>query len=140
MLKLAYNILCGGTCPQDLELRRNDEVCLDALGAERIPDPTTEGDFCRWFEAADVETLMNALHKTRVDVWRQQGAKFFDEAVIAMDGSLAPTWGECKKGMGLSYQGDWSYRPLSVSQADTREPLYSVNRSGMATLCRPLRC
>ena len=28
---------------------RNDEVYLDALGAERIPDPTTAGDFCRRF-------------------------------------------------------------------------------------------
>ena len=41
VLNLAYNALCDGTCLQDLELRRNDEVYLNALGADRIPDPTT---------------------------------------------------------------------------------------------------
>ncbi len=45
VLALAYLPLCGGTCIQDLELLRNDEVFLDALGARRIPDPTTAGDF-----------------------------------------------------------------------------------------------
>ena len=41
----------AATCLEDLELRRNDEVYLDALGAQRIPDPTTAGDFCRRFDA-----------------------------------------------------------------------------------------
>ena len=45
VLANAYNILSGGTCIEDLELRRTDEVFLDALGADRIPDPTTAGDF-----------------------------------------------------------------------------------------------
>ena len=49
VLNIAYNILCGGTCLEDVEIRRNDEVYLDALGAQRIPDPTTAGDFCRRF-------------------------------------------------------------------------------------------
>ena len=33
VLNLAYNALCDGTCLDDIELRRNDEVFLDALGA-----------------------------------------------------------------------------------------------------------
>jgi hypothetical protein len=57
VLNLAYNALCDGTCLQDIELRRNDEVFLDALGARRIPDPTTAGDFCRRFQPQDVDTL-----------------------------------------------------------------------------------
>ena len=130
VLNLAYNILCGGTCAEDLELRRNDEVYLDALGAERIPDPTTAGDFCRRFEAADVETLMDAINETRIGVWKQQPPEFFEEAVIDMDGSLAPTYGECKEGMALSYKREWGYHPLIVSLANTQEPLYLVNRSG----------
>ena len=35
VLNLAYNALCDGTCLQDLELRRQDEVFLDALGTSR---------------------------------------------------------------------------------------------------------
>lgn len=130
VLNVAYNILCGGTCLDDLELRRNNEVYLDALGAQRIPDPTTEGDFCRRFTAADVESLMDVINETRIPVWQQQPEAFFEEAVIDFDGSLAPTEGECKEGMALSYDGQWGYHPLIVSLANTQEPLYLVNRSG----------
>ncbi len=52
VLGIAYNVLCGGTCLQDIEQCWQDEVYLDALGAQRIPDPTTAGDFCRRFDEA----------------------------------------------------------------------------------------
>ncbi len=60
VMNIAYNTLTGGTCLDDLELRRNDETYMDALGAERIPDPTTAGDFTRRFLAYDVVELMEA--------------------------------------------------------------------------------
>jgi hypothetical protein len=130
VLNIAYNILTGGTCLEDIELRRNDEVYLDALGAQRIPDPTTEGDFCRRFTQQDIEMLMGAINKVRVRVWRAQPAEFFEEAILDADGTLAPTTGECKGGMDVSYNGVWGYHPLLVSLANTREPLYLTNRSG----------
>jgi hypothetical protein len=52
-----YNVMCGGQVLDDIELRRNDVAFLDALGARTIPDPTTEGDFCRRFPS--VRTLRN---------------------------------------------------------------------------------
>src|SRR6266404_4302808 len=82
VLNLAYNALCDGTCLQDLELRRQDEVYLDALGAQRIPDPTTAGDFCRSFRAEDVHTLIDIVNEVRQRVWARQPASFFDEARI----------------------------------------------------------
>src|SRR5437870_3324680 len=51
VLNLTYNLLAGGTCLQDLELLRSNETYLDVLGAPRIPDPTTAGDFLRRFTA-----------------------------------------------------------------------------------------
>ena len=54
VLNIAFNGLCGGTCIEDLEFRRNDESYLDALGAQRIPDPTTAGDFCRRFDRGEL--------------------------------------------------------------------------------------
>jgi hypothetical protein len=130
VLNLAYNALCDGTCLQDLELRRNDEVYLDALGAERIPDPTTAGDFCRRFRAEDVRTLLDLLNDVRRRVWARQPKSFFDEARIDMDGVLVETTGECKAGMDIAYDGTWGYHPLVVSLANTAEVLSIINRSG----------
>jgi hypothetical protein len=130
VLGVAYNVLCGGTCLQDIELRRQNEVYLDALGAQRIPDPTTAGDFCRRFRETDIEALQTAINATRVRIWRAQPDAFFDEAVIDADGTLAETTGECKEGMDIAYSGVWGYHPLVVSLANTQEPLFLVNRSG----------
>jgi hypothetical protein len=130
VLGIAYNVLCGGTCLQDIERRRQDEVYLDALGAQRIPDPTTAGDFCRRFDAAAIEALQTAINETRVRVWRVQPVAFFEEAIIDADGTLAATTGQCKEGMDITYDGVWGYHPLVVSLANTGEPLYLVNRSG----------
>ena len=58
VLNIAYNIIAGGTCLENIELRRNDEVYMNALGAQRIPDPTTAGDFCRRFKEEDIEKII----------------------------------------------------------------------------------
>lgn len=131
VLNVAYNLLCDGDCLQDLETLRNDEVYLDALGAQRIPDPTTAGDFCRRFESEQpILTLMEAINEVRLGVWKRQDDAFFDRAVIDADGTIAPTFGQCKQGMNISYDGQWGYHPLLISLANTKEPLYLVNRSG----------
>ena len=107
VLNIAYNILCGGRSLEDIERRRNDEVFLDALGAQRIPDPTTEGDFCRRFTEEDIEDLMQAINEVRVEVWKRQPDSFFEEACIDGDGTFVETTGECKEGMDISYKGKW---------------------------------
>ena len=130
VLGIAYNVLCGGTCLQDIERLRQDEVYLDALGAQRIPDPTTAGDFCRRFDEPAIEALQEAINATRVRVWRAQPPAFFAEAFLDADGTLAETTGQCKEGMDIAYTGLWGYHPLVVSLANTHEPLFLVNRSG----------
>lgn len=130
VLNIAYNLLAGGVRLEDIELRRQDEHFLNGLGAQRIPDPTTAGDFTRRFGPPDILTLQESCHRTRVRVWRQQPRGFLAEAFIDVDGSIAGTGGECKGGSGLSYQGIWGYHPLIVSLANTKEVLYLVNRPG----------
>jgi hypothetical protein len=130
VLNIAYNLLAGGTCLEHLELLRSDEAYLDALGARRIPDPTTAGDFCRRFDAADIFRLQAIFNATRLKVWRQQPKEFFAEAIIEADGTMVETSGECKQGMDINYKGQWGYHPLVLSLANTGEPLFVVNRSG----------
>jgi hypothetical protein len=130
VLNIAYNLMAGGSRIEHLEVRRNDEVYLDALGATRIPDPTTAGDFCRRFTESDVVRLLEALNETRLRAWKEQPDDFFEEAFLDADGTLAPTGGWCKQGVDIAYDGTWGYHPLVVSLANTAEPLYLVNRSG----------
>lgn len=131
VLNIAYNVICGGKVIEDIELRRNDEVYLDALGAESIPDPTTAGDFCRRYEKEDIHTLQEVFNDTRLEVWKRQGEAFFKQtARIDADGTLVATTGECKEGMDISHKGIWGYHPLVVSLANTSEPLFILNRSG----------
>src|SRR5512132_397722 len=130
VLNFAYNALCDGTCLDDIELRRNDLVFLDALGADRIPDPTTAGDFCRRFTTDDVETLQDVFDQTRLKVWQQQPPDFFDEAILDVDGTLVATGAGCKQGVDIAYDGTWGYHPLIISLANTGEVISIVNRSG----------
>ena len=98
VLNIAFNIMAGGKRIEHIELRRNDEVYLNALGAQRLPDPTTEGDFCRRFSEADVVTLMDAINQSRLRVWAQQPSTFLTEAILDVDGTLVSTYAECKHG------------------------------------------
>ena len=132
VLNIAYNVLVGGERLEDIELRRQDESFLDGLGAQRIPDPTTAGDFTRRFGVEQITELQECINRTRQRVWKKQPEGFLAEAFIDVDGTIAGTYGECKGGMALSYKGIWGYAPLVVSLANTKEVLYLVNRSGNA--------
>jgi Transposase DDE domain group 1 len=132
VLNIAYNILAGGVRLEDIEQRRQDENFLNGLDAQRIPDPTTAGDFTRRFNEADILTLQECLNRSRQAIWKVQPEGFLKEAFIDVDGTIAGTCGECKEGMGLSYKGIWGYAPLIVSLANTKEVLYLVNRPGNA--------
>ena len=70
VMSLVYNVLSGGRCLEDLELRRRDPAFLDALGAHRLPDPTTSGDFLRRFGEQDVKALMASIQRVRAGVWQ----------------------------------------------------------------------
>jgi len=135
VLNIAYNVISGGTGLDDIERLRNDETYMNGLGASRIPDPTTAGDFLRRFDAGSILALQETFNETRQKLWARQSESFREEAVIDIDGTIAGTKGECKGGMDISYKGIWGYAPLIVSLANTDEVLYLVNRPGSRPSC-----
>jgi hypothetical protein len=128
VLTFAYNPLCDGTCLEDLEHLRQNEVFLDALGARRSPDPTTAGDFCRRFDESAIRLLQDIVHDVRRGVWAKQPADFFQQARLDMDGFLVETSGQCKQGLDIGYDGTWAYHVLVLTLANTGEVLGLVNR------------
>jgi len=130
VLNIAYNILAGGMRLEDIELNRNNEGYLNAVGAQRIPDPTTAGDFTRRFTPEDIWGLMEGINRVRSRVWTEGRKDKLKEALIDVDGTIAGTYGECKGGMNISHKGIWGYAPLIVSLANTKEVLYLENRPG----------
>jgi hypothetical protein len=133
VLNIAYNVMTGGTCLEDIDRLRDDASYTTSLAAERIPDPTTAGDFLRRFEASDLEALQETINQARRQVWAIQPDSFRAEAILDVDGTHAITTGECKQGMDISYKGIWGYAPLIISLANTKETLYLINRPGNAT-------
>ena len=71
ILTLAYNVLSGGTCLQDIQNLRQDVPLLDAMGAERMPHPTTAGDFLRRFREPDLLSMMDGLNRVRTTIWEK---------------------------------------------------------------------
>lgn len=130
VLNIAYNSLLGGLRLEDIELRRQDINFLNALGAQRLPDPTTAGDFTRRFYQDDILRLQESINTTRKKVWRQQPKGFLKDAYIDVDGTIAEADGECKRDINMSYKGIWGYHPLILTLANTKEVLYTVNRPG----------
>lgn len=133
VLNIAYNLLCGGARLEDLGARRHDAAYMDALGADLIPSPTAAGDFTRRFSESDVIELMECVNAVRPKLWRGRGRELLGPvAYVDVDGTLAPTLGRRRAGMGMSHKGVWGYHPLIVSLANTGEVLHLVNRPGNA--------
>ena len=131
VLNMVYNIVCGGQCLEDIELLRNNPAYLDALAAERIPDPTTAGDFLRRFGYDDVISLMDAANRVNRVIWAHNPKnKSEKDAIIDVDGMIKPMHGEKKQGLDISYKGTWGFSPLIITEATTGTHLYTVNRSG----------
>jgi len=130
VLNIVMNILAGGTCLEDIELRRNDENYLNAFNAQRIPDPTTAGDFCRRFDGKDVVNLLSVINETRLEVWKRQPEAFFEEAILDVDASVVETLGQHKEGTDFAHDGKFGYQVLAVSLANTGEILHLSVRSG----------
>jgi hypothetical protein len=139
VLALAYRLYADGTCLEDQAALQGSEAVRRWVGACRIPDPTTAGDFVRRFTTAqDVEQLSEVIDEVEEAVGsklsrpvRRQRNKH-ELALVDLDGHIKPLYGVQKQGADFSYDRRWSYQPLVVSLGGSGECLKVVNQPGSA--------
>lgn len=132
ILTHAYNVFVGGDCIEDIASLQNSEAFRTLVGACRVPDPTTAGDFLRRFTTHDLAVVDGVLDEVRSRVWGRLAKGQRRLATVDLDSTIKPVYGECKMGAAFSYKKSWSYHPLLISLAETDEPLRLINRPGNA--------
>jgi hypothetical protein len=136
VLALAYTLYADGTCLEDQAALQGSEAVRRLMGACRIPDPTTAGDFLRRFGAADVAALGRVIDDVQAHVWQRlprrarRRRRKDGVALVDLDGHIKPLYGDQKEGADFSYDGRWSYQPLVISLGGTGECLRVVQRPG----------
>ena len=131
VLTHVYNLFVGGTCLEDIGHLQASEPIRRMLGAVRIPDPTTAGDFLRRFDEQSLGALDGAIDAGQEAVWRRRyGRKKADRAIVDLDSHVHPVYGDQKQGADFSYKGPLAYHPLVISLAETQECLRLINRPG----------
>jgi hypothetical protein len=105
VLTHVYNLFVGGTCIEDIGQLQGSEPVRRMLGAVRLPDPTTAGDFLRRFDAGALEALDGAIDRGQAAVWkRRYGRKKVERAIVDLDSHVHPVYGDQKQGADFSYQ------------------------------------
>ena len=131
VLNIAYNILAGGDVPG------GSGTAAARRGVSRCPGR-------RRHPRSDHRRRLLPALQTRRRCWRcmaainavpPEGLGAAAAGVLPAGHHrcrrhLAPTTGECKQGMDIVLRGTWGYHPLVVSLANTKEPLFLVNRPG----------
>jgi len=130
VLTHVYNLFVGGSCIQDIEALQHSEAAKTILGAERIPDPTTAGDFLRRFARRDLASGQAAVDDRRVKVWKKMPSEMRRRATVDIDSLIKEVYGACKEGADFSYTKKWSYHPMAITLAETGECLRLINRPG----------
>lgn len=131
ILNMIYNIVVGGKYIEDLEVRRTDTAYMTALGAKRIPDPTTAGDFLRRFDGTDTEKLFEISNEYNKRIWSiTNNGKKRKQAILNIDGKIVETLGEYKEKMDMSYKGKWGFSTLILTEMTTGLHIFCINRGG----------
>jgi len=133
----ALSLYGGGECLEDQAALQHDAGVGRLLGACRLPDPTTAGDFLRRFDArrnpAALSGLRAAIDAVQDAVWAKGSGKrrrHGERAVVDLDGHTKELYGEQKEGADFDHRGRWSYSVLLASLAGTGECLAVRNRPG----------
>jgi hypothetical protein len=129
VLALAYTLYADGTCLEDQAVLQGSEAVRRLVGACRIPDPTTAGDFLRRFRTVqDIEQLSGVIDEVQEAVWSKLSRKArrrrkkHEFALVDLDGHISLFMGNRKKGRTLATMGNgrisrWWFRWAAAGSA-----------------------
>lgn len=136
VLAQAMNLYVGGTCLEDMAQLQQSEAVLRLVGACRLPDPTTGGDFLRRLHEGDplgLAGLRRANDEAQERAWRKlakkTGKRKRDLAVVDLDAHVKPLYGVQKEGADF-FKHTWCYQPLVATLAGSGECLAIRNQPG----------
>lgn len=131
VLTHAYNLFAGGSAIEDIADLQQSEPIRRILGASRIPDPTTAGDFLRRFDESAVRSLDHAVDSAHLQAWsKSKGRKKQRLGIVDLDSHVHHVYGHQKEGADFTYKGGFGYHPLVISLAESQECLRLVARPG----------
>ncbi len=134
VLTHVYNLFVGGSAIEDIADLQQSEPVRRMLGAARIPDPSTAGDFLRRFDRKSIAALDAAIDEAQERAWkRRHGNRKCALGIVDLDSHVRHVYGNQKEGADFTYKGGFGYHPLVISLAETQECLRLVNRSGNKT-------
>ena len=88
LLTHTYNLFVGGGCLEDIAHLQHSEAIKHLLGACRVPDPTTAGDFLRRFHEPHLRTFQAVIDRAREKVWGKIPRSRRKVATIDMDSTI----------------------------------------------------
>lgn len=133
VLTHAFNLYLGGTAIEDIADLQQSDPLKRILGASRIPDPTTAGDFLRRLDEEDIRSLDGAIDEMHKNAWRRHSKKKQRVGRVDIDSHVHHVYGNQKEGADFTYKGGFGYHPLVFTLAETQECLRLINRPGNKT-------
>ena len=130
ILNFVYNFLTGGEVINDIERLQESEGILRILGTERIPDPTTAGDFLVRFTDGDIQAFQHSLDQIQDTAFSLLDRTRKETATIEHDSSIHEVYGQKKEGADYSYENTYSYQVQYVTLAETGDVLHQELREG----------
>lgn len=130
ILNFVYNFLTGGEVINDIERLQESEGMLRILGTERIPDPTTAGDFLVRFGEKDIDAFQSSVDQIQDAAFSLLDRKKKEVATIEHDSSIHEVYGEKKEGADYAYENTYSYNVQYVTLAETGDVLHQELRGG----------
>jgi Transposase DDE domain group 1 len=131
LLSIAWNLILGGECLDDLNVLRGDPGTMALIGMKELPTPRATAKFLRRFRIGDLRDLQRALRLIQESAHRHV-LKWLPEAVctIDLDSSIFEQCARKREGVKRAYNGQIGFHPLLAFWAEVGELLFSHLQSG----------